>query len=724
MTPQTPVHEAFRLKFTQRKALEKLRIITISDLLYYFPVRYQTSAGEQTISTLQKGDYALLTGRLTNLKTTRAFRKKIPLTEATFSDATGSLRVVWFHQPFIGKVFADGALVRLTGKVSVGKNGISLTNPEIEKILADEEITTGPLFREGKSVSSFLYPVYPETHGITSRWLFHATQKVLSSGILNALVDPIPKPILEKYHLPELATALVAMHAPRTEGASVAARKRFAFEEVFYIQLARMREKLHYEKERSYPIQGGIAVAEPLLKTFPFSLTKAQKDATNNVIADINKTSPMMRLLEGDVGSGKTAVAALAAYMTIHTAPPDNRAARLQVAYMAPTEILARQHFESFIEYFKHTNINIGLITGSEARKFPSKISPEGHTHISKAQLLKWAVQGTIPILIGTHSLIQTKVRFKNLALVIIDEQHRFGVRQRRALAKKGEENKNKFVPHLLSMTATPIPRTLALTLYGDLDLTLLTDMPAGRKQIITEVVSAQNRARMYEEVKKQLRAGKQAYVICPRIDEPDPEKELAILAKSAKEEARRLQEQEFKEFTVGLVHGKLKPKDKEEVMADFQKKKFNVLVATSVIEVGVNVPNATVIIIEGSERFGLAQLHQLRGRVLRSNDQAYCYLLSDNPSKKSVERLNAIKNAKNGFELAELDLKLRGEGSLSGTKQWGFSDVGMEALKNLKMVEAARAEARALIEEDVELLKYPELKGRLTAAESTFHRE
>jgi ATP-dependent DNA helicase RecG len=725
MTLDTLVFDIFRLKLPQKKALEKLGIRSIRDLLYYFPTRHQESAGEQTVNSLAKGDYVLLTGKLSHIKTARAFRTKIPLTEATFTDATGDIRVVWFHQAYIGKMYADGDLVRLTGKVGAGKNGLLISNPEIEKASSADIAPAGPLFGAVHGAASFLYPVYPETRGVTSRFLFHAIQKVLASGILETLVDPLPPSLRKKYNLPELPAALVAMHAPRTESATIAARKRFAFEEVFYIQLARMRQKRLYEKNRAYAVVQNEEVLSPLKKTFPFELTSAQQKAVTHILRDLQKDSPMMRLLEGDVGSGKTAVAALAAYAVINTATPENRAARLQVAYMAPTEILARQHFESFIQYFKHTNINIGLITSSEARKFPSKISPEGHTHISKAQLIKWSVEGTLPILIGTHSLIQDKVRFKNLALAIIDEQHRFGVRQRRALAKKGEENKGKFVPHLLSMTATPIPRTLALTLYGDLDLTLLTDMPAGRKSVITEIIgSAQGRTRMYSAIREELKDGRQAYVICPRIDEPDPEKALAILAKSATQEALRLQKEEFKDFKVGLVHGKLKPKDKEEVMNAFAQKKYHILVATSVIEVGVNVPNATVIVIEGAERFGLAQLHQLRGRVLRSNHQAYCYLLSGNPSKKSTERLTAIKTAKNGFELAELDLKLRGEGSLTGTKQWGFSDVGMEAIKNLKMVEAARTEAHALIEEDTELKKYPALYGRLTAAEEGFHWE
>jgi ATP-dependent DNA helicase RecG len=391
----------------------------------------------------------------------------------------------------------------------------------------------------------------------------------------------------------------------------------------------------------------------------------------------------------------------------------------LQTAYMAPTEILASQHFESFIQYFKHMNINIGLITGSGCRKFPSKVNPSGWTDISRAQLLKWVANGEVPILLGTHALIQKAVKFKNLALVVIDEQHRFGVNQRMQLAKKGG-----LVPHFLSMTATPIPRTLALTIYGDLDLSLLDEMPHGRKQVITEIVLKENRNNTYEKIRKELEAGRQLYVICPRIDEPDPEKELAVSAKAATTEAKRLKEEVFPEYEIGVLHSKMSKDKKEKTMKDFTENKTQILCATSVVEVGVNVPNATIIIIEGAERFGLAQLHQLRGRVIRSNHQAYCYVFAEAKSDKTVERLKALKTAKNGFELSELDLALRGSGELSGGKQWGISDLAMEAIKNIKMVEAARTEAQALIKSDPELDNFPLLKQKIKSKLSEFHFE
>ncbi|MBM2817958.1 MAG: recG, partial [Parcubacteria group bacterium] len=363
---------------------------------------------------------------------------------------------------------------------------------------------------------------------------------------------------------------------------------------------------------------------------------------------------------------------------------------------------------------FSYLNINIGLITGSGCRKFPSKVNPLGWTDISRTQLLKWVANGEIPILIGTHALIQKTVNFKNLALAIIDEQHRFGTAQRQKLARKGT-----LVPHLLSMTATPIPRTLALTIYGDLDLTLLDEMPEGRKKIITEIVLSSDRDKTYEKIRAELKDGRQAYVICPRIDEPDPAKEMALLAKSVKEEAKRLKKDIFPEYEISILHSKMKPSEKEKVMNDFKDKKIDILVATSVVEVGVNVPNATVIVLEGAERFGLAQLHQLRGRVIRSNYQAYCFVFADTKTDKTLNRLKALKDAKNGFELAEYDLKFRGTGGLYGQKQWGISDIGMEAIKNIKMVEAARAEAKNMIEKDPSFSAYPLLQQKLSHRQS-----
>ena len=535
--------------------------------------------------------------------------------------------------------------------------------------------------------------------------------------------DYIPADILKKYNLPTLRTALIWIHKPKNKNDAESARKRFAFEEVFCIQLERQHDKFEYKKNKSFQINSAKNDVKEFLQRFPFDATNSQIKSIETILADMAKNFPMSRLLEGDVGSGKTAVAATASYVTVRQRPSGQSFGNLQVAYMAPTEILATQHFESFIEYFKHLPINIGLITGSGCRKFPSKVNPNGWTTISRTQLLKWVGNGEIPILIGTHALIQKTVKFKNLALVVIDEQHRFGTAQRRKLVRKDTKG-NISAPHLLSMTATPIPRTLALTIYGDLDLSLLDEMPAGRKQIITEIITPNKRLETYEKIRKELETGRQLYIICPRINAPDPEKELALNVKSAVEEAKLLKKEIFREYEIGILHSKMSKEKKEKVMEDFTSGKINILCATSVVEVGVNVPNATVIIIEGAERFGLAQLHQLRGRVIRSTHQAYCYIFAEAKSEKTMSRLKALKTAKNGFELAELDLTLRGAGELGGTKQWGITDLGMEAIKNIKMVEAARAEAIHLIEEDPELTKYPLLKQKVCEKTDEFHFE
>jgi len=710
----------FRLDENQKKALRRLNIFSVADMLFYFPIRYSDISEVKNITELIPGDIATIYGKISKLKTKKGFRSKIPMGEGEVADLSGKIKITWFHQAYLAKMIHDGENVKLTGKVTQGKNGIYLANPEFEKMPDMPIDSHETLFsKEGISNIGFSYPIYIETRGITSKWFYHAIEKILKDKTLDNIKDYIPTDILKKYHLPTLKTALIWIHKPKNKNDAESARKRFAFEEVFCIQLERQHDKHEYRKNKSFQVKPNEKDVQEFLKHFPFEPTKAQEKSIDTILSDLKKTFPMSRLLEGDVGSGKTAVAATASYVTVQQRPNGQSFGNLQVAYMAPTEILATQHFESFIQYFKHLPINIGLITGSGCRKFPSKVNPNGWTTISRAQLLKWVANGEIPILIGTHALIQKTVKFKNLAFVVIDEQHRFGTAQRRKLVRK-----DNIAPHLLSMTATPIPRTLALTIYGDLDLSLLDEMPAGRKQIITEIITPNKRNETYEEIRKELENGRQLYVICPRIFEPDPEKELALNVKSAVAEAKRLKKEVFKEYEIGVLHSKMSKDKKEKVMQEFTEGKINILCATSVVEVGVNVPNATIIIIEGAERFGLAQLHQLRGRVIRSTHQAYCYVFAEAKSEKTISRLKALKTAKNGFELAELDLTLRGAGELGGTKQWGITDLGMEAIKNIKMVEAARTEAIRLIEEDPELSKYPLLKQKSRDKAGEFHFE
>jgi ATP-dependent DNA helicase RecG len=728
MLPEETITKYFRILPVQASALKRLGIEKVSDLLYHFPTRYGDTAEIRAINNLAKGEEAVIFGQITGLKTSKAFKKKIPMSEAWVEDESGKIKLVWFHQAYIAKMLAEGSYVRVEGKVTVRKDELYFSNPKVEQIAKLPTAVGDSLFGKASEVHA-LYPVYPETRGLTSNWIFHKVQNILNSGILEKLEDPIPKEILQKYHLPDLKTALVWIHAPQKAEHAEAARKRFAFEEIFFIQLERQKSRHQFKLESAFIIDPAIAGAEKSIEKFvarfPFQATGAQLRAVDHGLEDFKRGHPMARLLEGDVGSGKTAVAATLAYAVVTSRPLDSARGtlqnfgRLQCGYMVPTEILAQQHFESFIQYFRHMPINIGLITSSGCKKFPSKVNPSGWTDISRPQLLRWVASGEIAILIGTHALIQKSVKFKHLALAIIDEQHRFGTAQRQKLATK-----EGLTPHLLSMTATPIPRTLALTLYGDLDLSLLDEMPVGRKPIITKIVLSSTREETYEKIREELKSGRQAYIICPRIDEPDPDKETAVQAKSVKEEAQRLKKNIFKEFNIDILHSKMSATAKEETMLKFKDHKIDILVATSVVEVGVNVPNATVILIEGAERFGLAQLHQLRGRVLRSSHQAYCFVFPETSGEKTVERLKALTTAKNGFELAEHDLRQRGAGELYGRKQWGLSDLAMEAIKNIKMVEAAREEAAQIISTDPNLSKHPILLERLSQASSKIHFE
>ncbi|MSU45182.1 MAG: ATP-dependent DNA helicase RecG [Candidatus Zambryskibacteria bacterium] len=718
------LEKEFRLVESQKKALSKMGINSIEDLLYYFPVRYGDTSQMKNVESLTKGDDVTVFGKISGLKTSKAFIKKIPMSEGVVEDETGKIKLVWFNQPYIAKMIHEGQLVRVEGKVSERRGELYMSNPKIEVVSTLPNAVGDSLFvgKEGED-THVMYPVYPESKGVTSNWIYHTIQKIFSSGILDKISELIPQDILKKYNLPSIKSALVWIHTPKNENDALSARKRFAFQEIFFIQLQKQKEKKLWKNNSAFKIETKKSDINEFVKRFPFKATDSQITAIKAINDDFKRGYPMSRLLEGDVGSGKTAVAATTIYAVSNTRPKGKTFGNLQTAYMVPTEILAKQHYENFITYFEHLPIKIGLITGSGCKIFPSKSDPRKPTNISRPQLLKWVENGEVPILIGTHALIQKSVKFKHLAFAVIDEQHRFGTLQRQKLTSKNAEE-NYSVPHLLSMTATPIPRTLALTIYGDLDLTLLDQMPHGRLPIITKVVQVNEREKIYEETRKELKSGRQLYVICPRINEPDPTKELAIIAKSVTLEAERLKKEVFKEFSIDILHSKMTPAEKESVMADFSSGKTKILVATSVVEVGVNVPNATMIIIEGAERFGLSQLHQLRGRVIRSNHQAYCFVFAESKGDKTKDRMKALLTAKNGFELAEFDLVQRGAGELYGRKQWGISDLAMEAIKNIKMVEASRAEAIRLVDEDETFKKYPHIQEYFKTQTEKIHFE
>jgi ATP-dependent DNA helicase RecG len=737
MSPHDELTKHFRLRAQQKAALEKLGIVTLQDLLFHFPNRYEDVGAAYHIADIIPNETVTVYGELSNLEKNLSWRTKRYVIEAMLSDATGSVQVRWFNQPYAAKMFGHTKYVKVTGKPT-GKNKLYFANPTIEPmpnlpdsvvLMSSSKLPKPTDASVGLGNVSELFPVYPESKGVNSKWFYHALHKVLEDNVHEKIVDCIPKEILEKYKLPNLAAALVWIHAPQKNKDAKAARKRFAFEEVFLIQVTHKKNRHDTEELEAPHVKINEWALKDYLDALPYKPTDAQTKSIQDIVADLKKPYPMSRLLEGDVGSGKTTVAAATMYAIARGTLHDKTHKAPQVAYMVPTEILAKQQFAILITAFEHLSaqtgspIHIGLITGSGCQKFPSKVNPGEPTKISKAQLNKWVANGEIPIVVGTHALIQKSVQFENLAYVVIDEQHRFGTRQRKKLAQKDVEESNR-APHLLSMTATPIPRTLALTIYGDLDLSVLDEKPAGRKEIRTKVVSPSKRDEVYTAIRSEMTNGRQAYVICPRIDEPDPDKALALRVTSVRAETKRLQEGPFKNYRVDMLHGKMTSKEKENVMHRFEEGEIDVLVATSVVEVGVNVPNATLMLIEGAERFGLSQLHQLRGRVQRSSFQPYCYLFSDTKTKTSLDRIRTLENASDGFKLAEEDLKLRGAGQLAGTQQWGISDLGMEALQNIRMVEAARNEAGDIITKDPTLETHPEIARRIATHLTDLHLE
>jgi len=734
MKPSNNLSEHFRLTSAQLAGLRRLGIITIEDLLRHFPVRYESAGSMATTRTLITGTKVTLVGTISKLKAKKLWKSRRNATEGVFEDSAGRVRVVWFNQPYMASYVSEGSFVKVTGTVGGTVERPYIANPEVE--IVSKDIIDAGLFKSSQNSKlkgeSSIFAVYPETAGITSLWFRHAIERVFKAGAHRTIADPIPADIRTRYHLPEIATALQYIHTPEQDTHAQAARKRFAFEEILSIQVARAQERAENDSLSSFPIVNTNEHVQKFLATIPFPPTTAQERAIADIVTDFGKPHPMARLLEGDVGSGKTLVAAAASYAVVASRPPRRESGTLQVAYMAPTEILAGQHFQSFIEYFGDLPINIALITGSGCKKFPSKLSKNEATTISCAQLLKWVANGEIAMVIGTHALIQKSVVFQHLALAIVDEQHRFGTKQRRALAQKNHKDGTETAgavsvasaPHFLSMTATPIPRTLALTLYGDLDISILDELPPGRAHITTKIVKAKERQSAYDAVRNELARGRQAYVICPRIEEPDPAKINAMQAKSAKAEAKRLQKDVFPEYEVGLLHGGMTPQEKDTVMKDFTDNKIQILVATSVVEVGINVPNATAIIIEGAERFGLAQLHQLRGRIMRSSYPPVCFLLPEKTSSISMARLKALEGSADGFVLAQADLESRGAGDLFGRRQWGVSDLGMEALTNLKLIQAARMEATMIVKADPQLAEHHALHARVLKAGTELHGE
>ena len=661
------ISEIKRLTALRKLALEKVGIHTVKDLLYYFPSRYETFLDSDT-EIPSKNKKIVTKGVLRNVKMRRVFRKKTMITEATLQTKNSNLKVIWFNQPYIAKKFNDGEYVEVNGVVggSFGKQFIS--NPIINLVVGETFQDTA-----GSGKLDLLNPIYKETKGLTSRWIFTLVSELIDK--IDDIEDVLPKNVLKKYSLPTTKDALIRIHAPRNQADVEVAKKRFAFEEIFLMQVRNCINLLKKEKSEAFSLVTDKKKITNFIKTrFEYEPTIDQSKSIEDIFNDLKTNKPMTRLLSGDVGVGKTLVAATMVYGTIISKPKGQDFGRLQVAYMAPTEVLARQQYETMKKLFSHLPISIALITSGVCKKFPSKIDPEGDTDISKKQLLEWVENGEVPIVVGTHSLIQKDIKFKHLASVVIDEQHRFGVAQRQKLITK-----SGITPHFLSMTATPIPRTLALIIYGDLDISTIKTKPLNRKEVVTKILKNKDVDKAYKLMEEEIEKGRQVYIICPRIEEGE---ENTLELKSVEATTKEVKEL-FPKLKVASLHGKYKKDKKESVMKDFSDKKYDVLVTTTVIEVGIDIPNTSTIIINNSERFGLSQLHQLRGRVVRSSHQSYCIAIVKNEENETtLKRIKLFEKYSDGFKLAQEDLENRGTGELMGKRQSGFSDIAMLALK------------------------------------------
>jgi ATP-dependent DNA helicase RecG len=673
--------------------LKYLGIETVRDLMYYLPSRYDDLSNIEKIESLKIDVVSTVEGIIADAKSIRTFKKRMSITEVLIQDDTGSIRAVWFNQPYLENSLTKGKKIRLSGKLIRDSKGILFSNPTYE--LASRAPTN----------TGRIVPVYSETRGITSRWIRWKMQETLKSEA-SLIEDVVPIAILKRQKLTELREALRQIHFPDSFEKLKEAQRSLAFSEMFLIQLNAVRARKNWKDSKALAVKFNEKLIKDFVGTLPFKLTAAQRKSAFQILQDIEKKYPMNRLLEGDVGSGKTVVAAIAALEAMM--------AGYQTAIMAPTEVLAKQHFETFGKVLKGFSQKVGLLTNSESRTFWKKNT--------KKNFLGKIRRGDIKILIGTHALIQKSVEFKNLVLVIIDEQHRFGVEQRAKLQKEAmriKDGQAKTIPHLLTMTATPIPRTLALAFFGNLDISLLDEMPKGRKKIITEVVTDANRKKVYEFIRSEVKNGRQSFFIFPLIEESEK-----IAGKAATEEHKRMSEKIFPDLKIGLLHGRMKPKEKDEVMQKFKEKEYDILVSTSVIEVGVDVPNATIMVIEGSERFGLAQLHQFRGRVGRSDHQSYCFLFTDSNSETTSQRLNALIESEDGFKLAEKDLEIRGPGQFIGKRQSGTPDSAMQYLGDVKLIQQARLEAQSVFALDPKLEKFPVLKEALEKMDQEAHLE
>lgn len=662
MKLSTPVSAIPFVGDVYAKRLLKLNITTVGDLIHHYPSRYDDLSDIRPIFSVQPGETVTISGKIVSIKNDMTkFRKQIQ--RAVIEDETGSIEAVWFNQPYLAQSLKKDEMANFSGRVSQFGFKRSLQSPEYEVVKPNvRTIHTGRIV-----------PVYPETYGVSSKWLRSRIAPLLHEIKYN-LSEFIPDEIIKRYELIDFLTAIFHIHFPDSKEMQMQARERLAFNELFLIQLSSQLRKKTWQKEVT-GTQLRIKNYELRIKEFinklPFKLTLAQQRAIDDIVTDLENDHPMNRLLQGDVGSGKTIVAAVASYVTYLNG--------YTTVFMAPTEILAQQHHSSLSRLFAPYDIPVEIVTSTTKKKFEEKKSNSASPRI----------------IVGTHALL-FQDHIDKIALVIIDEQHRFGVAQRTKLREMG------IYPHLLSMTATPIPRSVALIVHSELELSYIDEMPLGRKRVKTWLVPNEKREKAYQWIKSEIQRTtaerrNQAFIICPLIEESEHETMKSV--KSAKVEYEKLQHQVFTDLSVTLIHGKMKAAEKQKVLDDFAAGESDILVATPVVEVGIDIPNATIIMIEAAERFGLSQLHQLRGRVGRSQKQSYCLLFTESESETSIKRLKSLETVYNGAQLSEIDLMMRGPGQLYGTRQHGFSTFKIARFNDHILINRAKEAAIWILE-------------------------
>jgi ATP-dependent DNA helicase RecG len=657
MTPNTqknPITDITGIGPVIAKKLAPLNIHTIRDLFWHIPFRYEDYTNITSIAELQVGTEASVRGILTRMRSRRT-RRRMPITEGTLTDATGTIQMTWFHQQ-LSKQFPRGSQVTISGTLEETTHGLQFINPYIAPITHEQ----------------LIIPIYPTTKGVTSRWLYGIIKREIHR--LDNIRDTLDPHIRSDYQLINLTQAIQTIHLPKDLTEIEQARKRLAFDELLAYHLAIKQRKIRHHKNTTTPIPHNTALLQTFISSLPFTLTTDQTNTISEILNDMNQPCPMNRLVQGDVGSGKTVVACAAMLMASHA----NHTAIL----LTPTDILAQQHEKTINSLLKHHNISTALLTANNHHI--------NGTKTTKEEIIAQTTKANINILIGTHALLYNLTSVPKLGLVVIDEQHRFGVKQRKHIHRI-----TRTTPHLLSLSATPIPRTLALTLYGDLDISSIKQLPAHKKPITTFYIPKRKRTQCEQFVNDRITAGEQAFVVCPLIDESDI---LGITSVTKKYEELTAR---FPKLSIAMLHGKLTPAEKQSIIKKFQTNTINILVSTTVIEVGIDIPNATIMIIDGAQRFGLAQLHQIRGRVGRGAKQSWCFLFADTISEKTKNRLSALIKSQSGFDIAEQDLRLRGQGDIIGLKQSGELQFKIANPYNTNLLEKTYEIAKKIITTD-----------------------